>query len=193
MVGIADGVGGWRDVGVDPSKFSTSLMHQCKRIIDQDTNLFSNSQNINETTPLKILKSSYECLVESKDPNLVGSSTACILVFNRETRKIYTANLGDSGFAIIRNNQIVHRSQEQFHYFNCPFQLSLVPENSDRNLVLDKPERAAMSSFELVEGDLIVLATDGLWDNLSEGLLLLKLAKIEVYFSNFEITRRLFN
>jgi serine/threonine protein phosphatase PrpC len=56
----------------------------------------------------------------------------------------------------------------------------LPQQASEDTLITDKPENALSSSFELVEGDFIVLATDGLWDNLSEGLLLLKLAKIKV-------------
>lgn len=30
-MGVADGVGGWVDVGVDPSLFSQSLMYHCHR------------------------------------------------------------------------------------------------------------------------------------------------------------------
>ena len=29
VLGIADGVGGWQEIGVDPSKFSSNLMKQC--------------------------------------------------------------------------------------------------------------------------------------------------------------------
>lgn len=39
VLGVADGVGGWRDIGVDPSKFSSYLMQTCKRIVEQGINL----------------------------------------------------------------------------------------------------------------------------------------------------------
>lgn len=180
MLGIADGVGGWREMGVDPSKFSSSLMKQCKRIVEQDNTVFANCENVNDKTPLDVLMQSYNCLIESKDQNLIGSSTACIIVFNRESKILHSANLGDSGFVIIRNNKIVFRSQEQYHYFNAPFQLALLPSMIDENLFNDKPQSAAVSSFQLLEGDFIVLATDGLWDNLSESHLLLKISNIKV-------------
>lgn len=202
-MGVADGVGGWREMGIDPSKFSSSLMQQCKRIVEQD--LMSNQQHqqqalesktskdagscsqISERMPIDILVESYQALRESKDPSLIGSSTACILVFNRESRLVHTANLGDSGFVIVRDNKIVHRSQEQCHYFNAPFQLAIVPtrpgvSQNEMSSFSDSPESAALSTFELVEGDFVVLGTDGLWDNLSEGLLLLKISKIQVIF-----------
>lgn len=31
--GVADGVGGWRDYGIDASKFSTTLMRKCERFV----------------------------------------------------------------------------------------------------------------------------------------------------------------
>ena len=36
----------------------------------------------------------------------------------------------------------------------------------------DKPQSAYITSFQLNEGDLIILATDGLWDNLNDAQLL---------------------
>jgi protein phosphatase PTC7 len=179
IMGVADGVGGWREMGVDPSKFSSSLMKQCKRLVEQENEIFSNSKNINSQTPLDILINSYNALLENKEPNLFGSSTACIIVFNRESKYLYSANLGDSGFVIIRNNKIVHRSQEQYHYFNAPFQMAILPYMSS-GYFNDNPKSASVSSFELAEGDFIVMATDGLWDNLSENALLLKISDIKV-------------
>lgn len=192
VMGVADGVGGWREYGIDPSKFSSSLMQQCKRIVEQDLiyppgdGSAKNQEQIGERTPMDILVESYQSLRESKDSTLIGSSTACIVVFNRESRLVHTANLGDSGFVVVRDNKIVHRSQEQCHYFNAPYQLAILPppppgmQQNETSSFSDRPEDAALSTFELIEGDFVVLGTDGLWDNLSEALLLLKIAKIQV-------------
>lgn len=186
VLGVADGVGGWRDLGVDPSKFSSSLMKQCKRLVEQDhmnhNPQIATSEQINEKTPVDILVESYQTLLESKDPTLIGSSTACIIVFNRESRLLHTANLGDSGFAIVRDNKIVHKSQEQCHYFNAPFQMAILPSEMQESgdSFNDKPDAAMTGTFELAEGDFVILGTDGVWDNLSEGLLLLQISKIQV-------------
>jgi len=70
-----------------------------------------------------------------------GSCTACVVALHREESAIYTANLGDSGFRVVRAGKIVHRSQEQQHYFNTPFQLAVAPSDmqglvlSDRSVV----------------------------------------------------------
>lgn len=58
---------------------------------------------------------------------ILGSSTACVLVLSRSDAMLYSANLGDSGFVVVRNGTVVHRSKEQTHCFNTPFQLSCLP------------------------------------------------------------------
>ena len=58
---------------------------------------------------------------------LLGSCTACVVALDRTGQTLHTANLGDSGFLLIRKGKVVHRSEEQQHYFNTPFQLSVAP------------------------------------------------------------------
>ena len=67
----------------------------------------------------------------------MGSCTALVALV-REGR-LYVSNLGDSGMMVLRKSktkvaQIVYRTKEQQHSFNCPFQLgtgsSDVPEKS---------------------------------------------------------------
>ena len=129
VLGVADGVGGWRDIGVDPSKFSSNLMRTCKRLVEQG--ITSESDNAaNRKTPIEILTASYQSLLENKNQSLIGSSTACIIVFNRDSNCLHTANLGDSGFVIIRNNKIVHRSQvstqDEVNFFSKNIRISFL-------------------------------------------------------------------
>jgi protein phosphatase PTC7 len=51
---------------------------------------------------------------------------------------VYTANIGDSGFVIVRHGEVVHRSEEQQHYFNTPFQLSLPPPGHSGLVLRDR-------------------------------------------------------
>ena len=60
----------------------------------------------------------------------VGSSTACIVALDKNKQSLHTANLGDSGFLVVRKGDIVHRSIEQQHAFNTPYQLAIPPENN---------------------------------------------------------------
>ncbi|XP_074093854.1 protein phosphatase PTC7 homolog isoform X3 [Cotesia typhae] len=110
---------------------------------------------------------------------VIGSSTACVIVLNKETSSIYAANIGDSGFVIVRKGKVVHRSSEQQHYFNTPFQLSLPPPGHSDLVLSDSPESADTSTFGVENGDVILLATDGVFDNVPDQLLVTEMRKVE--------------
>ncbi|CAF0752797.1 unnamed protein product [Didymodactylos carnosus] len=173
FLGVADGVGGWREHGIDPSIFSSSLMDACKTLIDKKL------IDLGPLTLKELLSMGYKQLLENKQC-IVGSSTACIVALHKEKSILHTANLGDSGFVIIRKNQIVHRSQEQQHYFNSPFQLAIHPTLSDPLLIADSPDLASVSSFDVKENDFILVGTDGVWDNLPDTAILNEIIKIKV-------------
>lgn len=102
VLGVADGVGGWSSIGIDPSIFSSNLMNQCKRIVDKDVlKLFKKNSALNISTPVKLLDEAYRTMTSSHDDSLIGSATACILCFDYTTNNLLSANLGDSGFVVI--------------------------------------------------------------------------------------------
>lgn len=170
VLGVADGVGGWRSYGVDPSLFPQSLMAVCERLVREGH--FVSQQ------PVNILSSSYQEIQQDKIP-LIGSCTACIVAFHREDHTIHTANLGDSGFLVIRGGKVVHRSEEQQHYFNTPFQLAVAPTVLEGMVLSDSPESAQTSSFAVQAGDIILLGTDGLFDNMKEEMILQHISKMK--------------
>ncbi|XP_016983380.1 protein phosphatase PTC7 homolog [Drosophila rhopaloa] len=161
-LGVADGVGGWRSYGVDPGEFSMFLMRSCERL--------SLSKGYVPQRPDLLLARAYCDLLGQKCP-VVGSCTACILTLNREDGTLYTANIGDSGFLVVRSGAVVCRSLEQQHHFNTPYQLSAPPPGHDVNVLSDGPESADTIEFPVKPGDVILLATDGVYDNVPEGFL----------------------
>ncbi|XP_014244294.1 protein phosphatase PTC7 homolog [Cimex lectularius] len=170
VLGVADGVGGWRDYGIDPGEFSSFLMKTCERLVTSGRFICSE--------PARLLAHSYYELLENKKP-ILGSSTACLVVLNRDTSTVYTANIGDSGFLIVRHGQVVHRSEEQQHYFNAPYQLSLPPPYHTPIALSDRPESANTTNFRVEDGDVILLATDGVFDNLPDQILLNELSRVQ--------------
>ena len=72
-----------------------------------------------------------------------------MVALHREECAIYTANLGDSGFRVVRAGKIVHRSQEQQHYFNTPFQLAVAPSDM-QGLVLSDRSQYKTSIFHFI-------------------------------------------
>ena len=58
-----------------------------------------------------------------------GTSTACILAL--EDSKLHAANVGDSGFIVVRQQKVVFKSPSQQHRFNFPYQLGCPGTMSD--------------------------------------------------------------
>ena len=85
LIAVADGVGGWGEVGVDPALFSKELCSNIKKIFDEN--------------PKESLK---EVLVSAvKLQTFKGSSTAVLAKFDQENPgNILTTNLGDSGYLL---------------------------------------------------------------------------------------------
>lgn len=168
VLGVADGVGGWRQYGVDPGEFAGTLMKTCEKII--------HTGRFNPKTPELIISQAYYELSENKSP-ITGSSTACVMMIDVDTLMLHTANIGDSGFMVFRHGNVVHRSTEQQHYFNTPYQLALPPPGTN-NYLSDSPESAVTSDFVVELGDVIICGTDGVFDNLTEADLMSHIATV---------------
>ena len=72
-----------------------------------------------------------------------------------------------------------YRSQEQQHYFNTPFQLSLPPPNMATEVLSDAPESADRYEFSVKHGDVILLATDGIFDNIPDSVLVKEVGSLQ--------------
>eukprot|EP01111_Echinosteliopsis_oligospora_P002447 TRINITY_DN1363_c0_g1_i2.p1 TRINITY_DN1363_c0_g1~~TRINITY_DN1363_c0_g1_i2.p1 ORF type:complete len:378 (-),score=117.18 TRINITY_DN1363_c0_g1_i2:13-1095(-) len=142
VLGVADGVGGWAKHGVDPGIYSKALMEGAKLSADSDP---SNKD------PLVFMRAGYEKANENR-----GSSTCCIV--SLDGSKLHTANLGDSGFMVVRDGKMIYRSKEQQHRFNYPYQLGSTSR--------DKPDHSDISTVSVQAGDVVILGTDGLFDNM---------------------------
>ncbi|TQD74101.1 hypothetical protein C1H46_040385 [Malus baccata] len=143
-LGVADGVGQWSLEGVNPGLYARELMENCERFI-------SNCKGLPLTEPEEVLikGSSY-----TKSP---GSSTVLVAYFDGQA--LHVANIGNSGFIVIRNGAVFKKSSPMVHEFNFPVRV----ERGD-----DPSELIEKYRIDLDEGDVVVTATDGLFDNLYE-------------------------
>jgi len=180
--GVADGVGGWASVeGADSAAYSRTLMQYALEHANRTTaaaddpaatqsnpasifsKLLSSSSSAPPSPPtaaslpLRILDAAYSATAKH---NIIGSTTACIVTYDPTHHKLHYANLGDSGFLLVRHStqQPTIRSVEKQHSFNCPYQLG--SQSGDR------PSDAATASLDVSDNDILVLATDGFFDNL---------------------------
>jgi protein phosphatase PTC7 len=144
-LGVADGVGGWANEGIDPGFFARSLMRETQRAVDE----------WNYLRAYDALDYAYKAT-----RHVLGASTACVAVLSGDALSI--ANVGDSSVLVLRRAPdgrvgLVLKSPAQQHDFNIPYQLG--PESHD-----SLADAASLSCF-IHPDDHVVLASDGLFDN----------------------------
>ncbi|KAG5518993.1 hypothetical protein PMAC_002524 [Pneumocystis sp. 'macacae'] len=156
-IGVFDGVGGWRDSGVDSGEFSWSMSRKTKEAFEGKGGM----------TPTRALEQAYEGV--QRDRSVAGGTTACVGQICSGTGRLLITNLGDSGCSVYREGRLFFASKTQTHFFNAPFQLSKVPEGLRRegkSYLQNKVKDANEYSIYMKHGDLVVFATDGVLDNL---------------------------
>lgn len=148
-IGLADGVGSWSKEGVDPAMYSKGLMREAKQAIEFKKRKYT----------------SKECMMVAQNKNTVIGSSTCVLAI-LEQDKLHIANVGDSGIRVLRNGKIIFSTQAQEHEFNYPFQLTCMDYlEGDKALDADEYE------LKVEQGDIIIMGSDGIFDNIwDEGL-----------------------
>ena len=183
MLGVADGVGGWRALGVDSGLFAGQLMQEC-----QKQTLWS------WPGPSKAADSDLKPVAEEALSRTEACGSATLLLAALHMDMLELLNLGDSRAVLIRFHankpEIVLATTSMQHSFNTPFQLSkpLTPASKaallqrsspekakdltraflSRKLINDHVKKAEVYKVRVRPGDLLVLGSDGLWDNLFE-------------------------
>lgn len=142
-MGVADGVGGWAEIGIDPGLYSRELMAHAKvKALETEPG---------SDMPQEILEYAHKKTLAR------GSSTACVLCVDQGV--LHASNLGDSGFLVVRQGELAFMSPQQQHEFNFPYQLG------SADSMADLPSAAQRFSIEVEIGDIVVAATDGVFDN----------------------------
>jgi len=145
-IAVADGVGGWESMGVNPRAFADEILSKTYKFM-----------KAGETDPKNAISASFSLLSE------IGSATFCMGKMDSEGI-FRVANIGDSGFMVIRNEKILVESAEHQHEFNYPYQLGIGEDGKPHGK--DRPEDAQVYRMQLEKGDIVVMGTDGLFDNL---------------------------
>ncbi|KAJ5732820.1 hypothetical protein N7493_004301 [Penicillium malachiteum] len=162
---VADGVGGWAESRVDPADFSHGICgHMANAALAWD-------ESAEKLRPKQLLQAGYDQVVA--DPSIkAGGSTASVGVALPDGR-VELANLGDSGSVLLRLAAVHHYSVPQIHAFNTPYQLSIIPPRMRAQASVfgggyleDFPSDASVTNVQMQHGDVLMLATDGVFDNL---------------------------
>jgi serine/threonine protein phosphatase PrpC len=176
-LGVADGVGGWAEKGIDAGEYARALMVAAER---ECALHLSRGES---PAPLAVLGAAHRSV------RLEGSSTAVLVVAGQDGR-VRLINVGDSGVQLWRRARLAtpmplslaeagrlwscERTAEMTtHGFNFPKQLAARPDISD------KPASGVQAEWGVVGGELLVAASDGVWDNLGEDAIRATLARFD--------------
>ncbi|PON67716.1 PPM-type phosphatase domain containing protein [Parasponia andersonii] len=142
-IGVADGVGGWADVGVNAGLFARELMSNSVTAVREEPK--------GSIDPARVLEKAHS------GTKAKGSSTACIISLTE--KELHAINLGDSGFIVVRDGCTIFQSPVQQHGFNFTYQL-------ESGTGGDLPSSGQVFTIPVSPGDVIIAGTDGLFDNL---------------------------
>lgn len=175
-VGVADGVGSmaeFADFGMNSAAYAGEIMDLAK-----DALLSHESSSGTTGSPPTVTTRAAAALrsAESRATSY-GATTATVVCLVGDS--IHTASLGDSGFMLLRRRrqegccfEVVARSQEQQHAWNFPFQLARFPSALLSRLPpdasLDSAADCTCLEIPVHPGDLLLLFSDGVSDNLFE-------------------------
>jgi protein phosphatase PTC7 len=162
---------------------------ECENILQEASTQCSGKggkNNCSMISPAELLAQSYERV---KDANVIGSSTACVALFDSVHHQLHFSNIGDSGIIVLRHIdsdvastlqrnrgtprlerksdlRIAFVSQQQLKSFNHPFQMGWTGGNVvEKNSSFKQASDSCTSSVHILRGDIILMATDGLFDN----------------------------
>lgn len=184
-LGVADGVGGWAEQGVDPSIFTRKFMRFALQDAEALTAASATADNKKYTSGA-IMHSAFDKVMQEKllgscaalfatlennaptaVPACATSESSPLSLTKRNKRlgdaptgpfaTLNVACIGDCGVAVVRAGMgVVFASREQQRSFNFPYQLG--PEG-------DTPAAALLSDFCVAHGDIVILGSDGVFDN----------------------------
>lgn len=186
--GVADGVGSWREYDVDPRLFSHKLMAECENVLREASCSKKGGEKFRRMiAPAQVLSQAYERV---KKDNIVGSTTACVALFDNVRHQLHFSNLGDSGIIVLRHIdsdvagalkrnrdtprsertsdlRVAFVSQQQLKSFNHPYQLGWTGRELDQgeSQSFKSASESCTTSVHVRRGDIIIMATDGLFDN----------------------------
>jgi protein phosphatase PTC7 len=147
--GVFDGVSGADKLDGVPL-YSKTLAQEMTRMVGKD------SISIAEMTLFLSEAANYA------DSCATGASTAVVASIS-ENGILQALNVGDSYCIVIRDGRITAKTREISHYWECPYQLS---EDSP-----DRPKDGTKLNVELMSGDLVIMGSDGIFDNMDDDML----------------------
>lgn len=177
LVAIADGVSQIEDFGIDASELPNELLNAVEE--QAVAQLLPGQETEDYLGPISMMREAYT------STTCQGSTTVLTATMDNSTRihgrlhpMIAVCSIGDCEILVLRRNQEGHlvtafhtEMQRVDGNAQCPLQLARVDETIDPNFdpdtMIEVIERgSAVHCVSAYEGDIVILGTDGVFDNL---------------------------
>jgi protein phosphatase PTC7 len=185
LLAVSDGVQAWAEQDIDSGLFAqalvTHLMQSHKEHAQRACEEFESASSLDDRSLLDgwLLKEPIGMIAQAHRAAIAqgvqGSATLSLGLFNGLSGVLTSANIGDSGLMVVRggggrpsamqlrkhtNPSLLYRTHVQEHRFGKPYQLG-------HHAGSDQASDAELATIQLNVNDVIVLGSDGLFDNLS--------------------------
>jgi len=177
FLGICDGVSEVQTLGISPDEFPKDLLQRVRESVEErdaewlneavERSWPSSTGPRNSSWVLNILKDAY--LETMKE----GSTTLLMAVIE-ENNHLMTANLGDCCLLVLRRAPsqpqklyIAFQTEPLRFEHNKPFQISRI-EGISQEQIISVINSAGVAGFPTQHGDILVMGTDGVFDNLHD-------------------------
>jgi len=155
VLGVADGVGSWSQYRIDPGIYAKQLMMNTAR-----ASVEISKKGAKELSAAELLD------IGHSKTKLKGSTTTTVACLKGNT--LSAATIGDTAFVLLRNGKIYFKSPTQEFEFDTPYQLADC-DISEGFGEFSEPDDALLYTVrDIKPGDVLVMASDGLFDNLHD-------------------------
>lgn len=167
MLGVCDGISGVQQMGLRPDELPLQMLAQCQLGINELVNRGRVPVNSDGHWLMELIKDAYD------RTDALGATTA-LLVALEENRRLAIANIGDCALLLLRLSPVGDarlvkrfRTDALRYEANKPVQLMRFANTNpaDTHLVISG---ARMNTVACEPGDLIVMGSDGIFDNLED-------------------------
>jgi len=181
LLGVCDGVSQLEEYGMDPSLLPRELLHACEEVAVGQLLPDAHGAGESYSGPIALLKEAYEA-TES-----YGSTTVLLAALDNSTRihgkchpMIAVLSIGDCELLMMRRTRgkasqleaVFHTEMQRIDAnVQTPLQLARVDgridEDFDESIALEVIEKgSAVHCISAYEGDIVVMGSDGIFDNL---------------------------
>eukprot|EP00931_Biecheleriopsis_adriatica_P118904 TRINITY_DN94208_c0_g1_i1.p1 TRINITY_DN94208_c0_g1~~TRINITY_DN94208_c0_g1_i1.p1 ORF type:complete len:412 (-),score=79.64 TRINITY_DN94208_c0_g1_i1:24-1199(-) len=161
-LGVCDGVSGVQKMGYSPDALPHELLDQCQKVMAEQFGVGSNQGSCDGAWLLSVLQAAFAAT------SSIGATTV-LLAGIEDCQRMAVGSVGDCALLLLRPSQSFELCREfrsqKVMYGNAPTQVVRLPRDG---AIREFVESCYVDTVHIRHGDLLVLGSDGIFDNLTD-------------------------